>query len=161
MSTANAPASQKAPPPQWASLLELAAREVFEIMLSAKLRTIEKGPNHGFDFTSMVGFAGELRGVLTLCCSTACAEAIAAKMLGGHTAELEDQMWDALGEVTNMIAGNFKNKLSGMGARCMLSVPTVITGSSYHCHSMADAGSLEVRLSFERFPVQISLEVHS
>ena len=47
-------------------------------------------------------------------------------------------MWDALGEICNMVAGNFKNKVSGLGNGCMLSVPTVITGRDYHCHSLGE-----------------------
>jgi chemotaxis protein CheX len=70
-------------------------------------------------------------------------------------------VWDAIGEVCNMIAGNFKNKLSGMGSGCMLSVPTVITGGDYTFHSLADDGSLEVRLLFEGAPIQVALEIHS
>jgi hypothetical protein len=60
-----------------------------------------------------------------------------------------------------MIAGNFKNKLSGMGDGCMLSVPTVITGSDYCCRSLSDTGPLEVTFGFEGAPIRVELEVHS
>ncbi len=68
---------------------------------------------------------------------------------------------DAIGEIANMIAGNFKNKLSGMGDGCMLSVPTVITGSDYCCRSLSDTGPLEVTFGFEGAPIRVELEVHS
>jgi CheY-specific phosphatase CheX len=60
-----------------------------------------------------------------------------------------------------MVAGNFKNKISGLSEGCMLSPPTVITGSDYDLHSMADSPALEVRLLFEGTPVQFSLQIHS
>jgi hypothetical protein len=60
-----------------------------------------------------------------------------------------------------MIAGNFKNKLSGLSDRCMLSVPTVITGADYCFHSLADSGSLEVVMNFEGAPIRVSLEIQS
>jgi chemotaxis protein CheX len=70
-------------------------------------------------------------------------------------------LWDAIGEICNMIAGNFKNKLTGLSDRCLLSVPTVITGGDYSFHSLADSGALEVTMLFENQPIQVSLEVHS
>ncbi len=57
---------------------------------------------------------------------------MATKMLGSDPAGAKAQMEDAIGEVCNMVAGNFKNKISGAGNNCKLSVPTVITGSNYN-----------------------------
>jgi CheY-specific phosphatase CheX len=59
-----------------------------------------------------------------------------------------------------MVAGNFKNKIAGLAEGCMLSPPTVITGSDYTLHSQADS-PIEVRLLFENMPIIISLAVHS
>jgi chemotaxis protein CheX len=70
-------------------------------------------------------------------------------------------MSDALGEICNMVAGNFKNKITGLGDGCMLSPPTVIVGSDYTTFSAADKPALEVRLLFEAMPLVISLEIHS
>ena len=161
--TTRAPAS-KAPkglPAEWRPLLEDATREVFDLMLSTKLDTSSSGPTPAFEFTSMVGLAGELCGILTFCCTEKSAALMASKMLGLTLHEADEHVWDALGEITNMIAGNFKNKLPGICERCVLSVPTVITGSSYTCHSMADAGSIEIQLQFQQVPVQVSLDLHS
>jgi len=46
---------------------------------------------------------------------------------GVEAEKVGPEISDALGEVCNMIAGNFKNKISGLSEGCMLSVPTVIT----------------------------------
>lgn len=86
---------------------------------------------------------------------------MASKMLGMEIKQEDQQMWDAIGEIANMIAGNFKNKLAGMADGCMLSVPTVITGSDYNYRSMADTAPLEIAFQFEGAPVLISLELHS
>ena len=146
----------------WLPQLELAAREVFEIMLGTKLRTQPAGADAvPADLTAMVGLAGQLCGVLTLRCSSQSAALMASRMLGLEVKESDGQMWDAVGEIANMIAGNFKNKLTGMADRCMLSVPTVITGSDYSCRSMADTGPLEVTLLFDGSPLTLALEIHS
>ncbi len=145
----------------WKPLLELASREVFEIMLASKLQKTEIPPPGILEFTGMVGLAGRLCGVLSLRCDSQSASAMAAKMLGIPALEVGEQVWDAIGEIANMIAGNFKNKLAGMGDSCMLSVPTVITGSNYSCHSLADSGKIEVQFLFEDMPVVVELEIHS
>lgn len=159
------PANPTATPDQaaWAPLLEQAVQEVFKIMLGCELQPPDgtsEDPQPG-DFTSMVGLAGDLCGVLTLRCSTGSAMLMTSKMLGTDTGTLDEQVWDALGEVCNMVAGNFKNKLPGLGDRCMLSVPTVITGGDYNCHALADAGRIEVMSLFEGSPIIVSLEIHT
>jgi CheY-specific phosphatase CheX len=60
-----------------------------------------------------------------------------------------------------MVAGNFKNKIAGLAEGCMLSPPTVVTGSDYSLHSLAESPGLEISLLFERMPIVISLEIHS
>ena len=154
--------AQNQTPEAWLPLLELATREVFDIMLASKLDPLgDSAPPTSSDFTSMVGLAGKLCGLLTLRCSTSAATKMASRMLSVDPEEATDHIWDALGEVSNMIAGNFKNKLTGMGDGCMLSVPTVITGGDYSFHSLADGGSLEVMLKFDGEPITVNLELHT
>jgi chemotaxis protein CheX len=68
---------------------------------------------------------------------------------------------DALGEMCNMIAGNFKNKLTGTDERCMLSVPSVISGGEYRFHSLAEGNSMETVVLFEDAPVSIRLQLQN
>jgi chemotaxis protein CheX len=145
----------------WLPLLELSVREVFDIMLGAKLEEATSEGECSSEFTAMVGLAGQLCGVLSMRCNAQSAALMASKMLGVDPAEADQQIWDALGEISNMIAGNFKNKLTGLSDHCMLSVPTVITGGDYSFHSLADGGSLECTLLFEGAPVQVTLQIHS
>lgn len=148
-------------PEQWRPFLELACREVFEIMLGCKLEERAVSEPAPTEFTAMVGLAGQVCGVLTLRCTAQAAMLMASKMLGIDPKQADEHMWDALGEVCNMIAGNFKNKITGMADRCMLSVPTVITGGDYSFHALADAGPLELSFNFDGAPISIGLEVHS
>jgi chemotaxis protein CheX len=146
----------------WQALLELATSEVFEIMLGSKLQRCpgtESAVNS--EFTAMVGLAGSLCGVLSMRCSAQAAGMMASKMLGIDPSEAQEQSWDAIGEVCNMIAGNFKAKLAGIGNHCMLSVPTIITGADYHLHSLADGGEVEVALMFEDSILWFTLEIHT
>jgi chemotaxis protein CheX len=145
----------------WLPVLELAVEEVFEIMLGCRVKPVaqaEHPPNS--EFTAMIGLAGALCGIITVCCSAKSAGQMATKMLG-DAATSDSEVGDALGEICNMIAGNFKNKLAGTDERCMLSVPTVISGQEYSLQSIADGTSVETVLLFENAPVAVRLQLQS
>jgi chemotaxis protein CheX len=144
----------------WIPLLEMAAREVFEVMLSCKLSVPIAPCEVPLEVTSMVGLAGQLCGVVSVRCSGKAAAQMASKMLGVDLDKVGPEVSDALGEVCNIVAGNFKNKIAGLAEGCVLSPPTVITGSDYDLHSLAHSLVLEVRLLFEGMPILISLQMH-
>ncbi len=145
----------------WLPTLQLATEEVFELMLACPLQVpAEPPPEESLDITAMVGLAGQLCGILSLRCSTQSAARMASRMLGVDAEKAGPEMWDAVGEICNMVAGNFKNKITGLGDGCLLSVPTVITGSGYNLHSMVN-DEIHAVLLFEGEPVVLSLEVHS
>jgi chemotaxis protein CheX len=146
---------------EWTPLLESAAREVFELMLGCPLTAPATEERASLDTTAMVGLAGKLCGVMSLRCDSASAALMACKMLGIPPDKVGPDISDALGEVCNMVAGNFKNKISGLSEGCMLSVPTVITGSDYSLYSQADLPALEVSFLFEGAPITISLQIRS
>src|SRR6266852_1152190 len=147
---------------EWLPILELAVQEVFEIMLGSRLKLATKSepPPQG-ELTAIVALAGSLRGTVTFCCGSQSANQIAVRMLGAEIVPAEGQVWDAIGEICNMVAGNFKNKLSGLGGLCLLSVPGVVTGRALRFHSMADGDSLEIVLLFEGDPLVIRLDLHA
>jgi chemotaxis protein CheX len=146
----------------WLPILELATEEVFEIMLGRRVKPARE-VNHepSAEFTAMVGLAGALCGILTFSCDRKTARVVATCMLGPEIADSPDQVSDALGEICNMIAGNFKNKLAGTDGRCMLSVPTVIKGEEYCIRSLADGESVQAVMHFEESRVVVTLQLHS
>jgi chemotaxis protein CheX len=145
----------------WIPLLDTAAKEVFELMLSSQLTTMGTGEKTNMDVTAMVGLAGQLCGVLSVRCTEKSAALMTSKMLGVPLDKVGPEIADALGEVCNMVAGNFKNKIAGLAEACMLSPPTVITGSDYNLYFMADTPSVEITMLFDNMPIGISLQIHS
>ncbi|MGO9124063.1 MAG: chemotaxis protein CheX [Terriglobales bacterium] len=145
----------------WVPLIEVATREVFELMLGSQLTVPAAAEDGNLDITSMVGLAGQLCGVLSVRCNGKAAAVMTSKMLGVALDKVGPEVADAFGEVCNMVAGNFKNKIAGLAEGCMLSPPTVITGNDYNLHCMAESPGLEVRLLFEGMPIVISLQIHS
>src|SRR5947209_18053236 len=109
---------------EWLILLKLAAEEVFEIMCGNRLvAATTPEPSPGENFTAMVGLAGSLRGVVTVYCGADSARHIAMRLLRSEAVCTNDQVCDAMGEICNMVAGNFKNKITGLDGPCLLSVP--------------------------------------
>ncbi len=160
--SADSPAVVRFRQEEWLPILELAVQEVFQIMLGSQLGPAAKSePLPQAEVMAMVGLAGSLRGVVTFSCGAQSATQIAARMLGADFTHIEGQVWDAIGEICNMIAGNFKNKLTGLDGFCLLSVPAVVTGRAYRFHSLAGGDSLETVLLFEGAPLVIRLDLHA
>lgn len=146
---------------KWPPLLEYSTNEVFEMMLGSKIERGEPAPIEGVEFTAMVGLAGCVCGLLSVRCCQQSALQIASAMLGLPAQDAAEHAWDALGEIANMVAGNFKNKIDGMSDKCLLSVPTVVTGADYSFRSLADADPIELWFRFQGRPLRITLELHS
>ncbi len=108
--------------------------------------------------TGMVGIAGSLCATFSLRCSLASATMIASQMLGVPADEATAQKCDAVGEICNIVAGYFKAKI-GLGDRCVLSIPTVISGTDYQLRSRVDDVRMELPLLFEHEPVWIALDI--
>ncbi len=141
------------------TVLELATREVFELMVGTKLESRTQETSEELDITAMIGLAGSLCGVLSIRCSSEAGRMIAAKMLGATVVETPS-MRDAVAEIVNMVAGNFKSKLSGK-SQCMLSIPTVITGADYQLCSLDAAQIVQLFVVFDKYPVNVVMELHS
>ena len=145
----------------WRGLLEEAVREVFAMMLNTEIQPAPPGTEAPkAEFTAMVGLAGELCGVCVLRCTPAAAGLMASRMLGVDAEEAREEKWDAVGEVCNMVAGNFKNKLPGLSERCMLSCPTVIAGSDYQCRPVTGGHAVSITVLFEGTAVSVVLEIN-
>ena len=143
----------------WTPLLELSAREVFDIMLCTKLHSFEPPANRQTKEISppWSDWPAVSAGSSASAAHDQAARIMASKMLGMPVEEVDNDSWDALGEIANMIAGNFKGKLSGVGNHCMLSVPTIITGTDYETRSIT-TDMLEA--IFELRDIFCTLELH-
>jgi chemotaxis protein CheX len=150
------------PDTSWPLLLEIGAKEVFQIMLQYELKglpaTTEMIANG--DVTAMVGLAGALCGVMSIRCDSQTAENIAGRMLGTSGEVNPNDVPDAIAEVCNMVAGNFKAKINHLAEHCMLSVPTVIRGNDYEMVTISDGEQILIGLSYNEKPIWFCLAVH-
>ena len=126
-----------------------ATKEVFETMVFLDPEPIENTGTRqtmSSKITGMIGIAGNYSGVLTFHCNKDTAMFITANMLGIEPSGVnpDTDMRDAIGEITNMIAGNVKTKTSTPGDSFDLSIPTVIAGNNFSIGILADSPSYVV-----------------
>lgn len=119
-----------------------ATEEVFETMVFRKVGS--KTPIFGealrptSNVVGTVGFTGERCGLVAFYSTTETAREIAGAMLGMPAADVNGEMPDAIGEVTNMIAGGFRLKLAEKGETLAISIPSVTIGSDFYTKYASD-----------------------
>ena len=147
------------PRTEWRAILRDAAIEVLSMMAGITVTAPQDG-NYPVlaNVTGVIGIGGAIRAIFSLRCSALSATKIASQMLGVAVADAENQKYDAIGEICNIVAGHFKAKI-GLGDKCMLSIPTVVSGGDYRIHSLMADERLEIPLLYEGEPVWIALEI--
>ncbi len=143
----------------WPGILRDVVVEVFFMMVGAMILTPEGGDHLVLsEVTGMVGLAGPLSATLSLRCSMDSATRLASQMLGVSLDQAAAQKCDAVGEICNMVAGSFKERI-GLGDRCMLSVPTVLTGKDYQVRARSVYVRVELLVLYENEPIWIALDI--
>jgi len=110
--------------------LALVLIKTFRTMLSLKLDSVNPNsipPLEGVHALGTIGFSGKAAGMVYLRMSPATARLIAGGILGLGEEDLGDDtvVDDAVGELLNIITGNFKSNLCDAGLDCRLEPPDV------------------------------------
>ena len=107
-------------------------KTLFETMIMMDLKSDESSlvdeTQIKTDVIGMVSFTGKYHGVIALFCSKQFALKVASNMLMTEMTMFTSEVKDAIGEVSNMIAGNVKTKLTAQYGDMHLSIPIVIAG---------------------------------
>lgn len=121
--------------------ISLGIKDVFSTMLMIDLRDIQPEAASAIqsNVTSMIGLGGGLRGMLSVHCPTRVALEITGALLGMEVDELGDDVKDAIGEISNMTAGNLKISFAGAGVAVELAIPTSVIGESFRIRGLAGA----------------------
>jgi chemotaxis protein CheX len=112
----------------------LSAISAFETMLGCKLSRgtpyVKNGPQPEHEVSGVIGLSGKARGTVVLSLSREAALNATAILLQEPVKEINGDVTDAVGELTNIIAGGAKARLEHLSMS--VSLPTVITGK-WHC----------------------------
>jgi len=90
-----------------------------------------------------VGFLGDVNGLIYLYFEGDFARHCTGHLLGMEPAEIDEAgdevINDAIGEVTNMTVGSFKNGLSDKGYPCKLTIPSILRGANFCIEPISDS----------------------
>ncbi len=113
---------------------------VFQTMASHDVTFVEQAspeasilPLADSHIIASVGFVGACDGLIYLCLSEKFATIASSRILGMTEQEVamhgDEVVHDAIGEITNMTVGGFKNTLCDMGFPCKLTLPAIVRGN--------------------------------
>jgi chemotaxis protein CheX len=125
--------------------IRTATCEVFTTMLGSDVVPGEAFPEKRATapvdgVVSLIGLAGPWIGTGSLTCSPALACWLSGQLLMAEFSSVNDEVLDAVAELTNMIIGNVKTILEEELGQMALSIPTVVFGRNFTARS---AGSEE------------------
>ncbi len=132
--------------------------------------------------SAILGFAGKISGSCTMSAEPAAVAAMARHLLSpailrmhpitgevqAHDTtaqdwphvdphQLNDTLLDSFGEICNMIAGGWKNRIPGLDSGCALSVPTIVSGSDYVLHPVGDRLLVERIYHFNGYKILLAI----
>ncbi len=117
-------------------LLGAAVQEVFGTMLAMPIHMDKQYvsvPSDEPSIAGAVGIIGDLTGVIYAYAPLSLAKTMTARLAGMDLDEIdEDEMInDSMGELTNMIVGHFKSRLSDRGNSCVMTIPSIVRGTHF------------------------------
>ena len=142
--------------------LSESAREVFSTMLSTDLGAGESSregatPEANDGVLALIGVAGPWTGTGTFSCSPVLACRICARMLLTEAASINEEVLDAVAELTNMVIGSAKTELERSLGPLGLSIPTVVYGHNFKAKSAIHGEWVVVRFRWDGEPFEIRL----
>jgi len=134
-------------------------KNTFRTMLDCDARRVDmrlKQDNRAkYSVSGVVGLSGRAVGTVVLSFSEEVALKAASTLLMTEATEIDADVLDAVGELTNMVAGSAKAQLEEL--QLMASLPNVITGRDHEVHFPSNVSP--ICISFETDWGMLSLEV--
>jgi chemotaxis protein CheX len=136
--------------------------QVFSTMLGVDLAqgsaTFENAmPDANCEVVSLIGLAGSWVGAGSLSCSAGMACRICAAMLMTEADSVNEEVLDAVAELTNMIVGNVKTELEGQLGPLGLSIPTVVYGGNFKTKTAGAADWVVLCFRWDDDPLFVKL----
>jgi chemotaxis protein CheX len=137
-----------------------AVRDVLQTMAHVQTRVdkpfLKTDASTSYQVCGIIGFSGQLTGSVMVSFSDAAAEKLVEAFAGAKLARNDPDFADAIGELTNMIAGSAKQHLGGLAS---ISIPTVVIGNGYVVANMHTIPCLVIPCSttFGSFAVEVCI----
>jgi len=112
------------------------------------------------DVSGVIGLTGEINGTISCSFTEKSILAIVSNMLGEGMKEMNDEIKDAVGEITNMISGQARQELEELGRSLQAAIPTVITGKNHSITHMTTSPIIAIPFSTDNgeFTIEVCFE---
>ncbi len=134
--------------------LAQATGQVFSTMLGIEVELLETLVERGLPeatdgLVSFIGLAGTWAGTGSLSCSKTLGCTICSRMLMMEATSIDEDVLDAVAEITNMVIGSVKTDLEALVGPLGLSIPTVVFGKNFTTKSGGSTEWVVVRFRCE------------
>ncbi len=120
------------------------------------------------DVSGVIGLTGDSSGSLSVSFPEKTILVIVSNMFGERMSQVDDEIKDAVGEITNMISGQARQELEGMGMSLESAIPTVISGKDHTIKHITTYPILAITFSLdegeflsgqgEEFTIEVCIE---
>ncbi len=84
-----------------------------------------------YDVSGIVGLTGQVQGYVVLSLCEAAALYVVSSFVGERAERIDEHVKDAVGELTNMLAGGAKSALAAAHYDLRISIPSVVVGPGH------------------------------
>lgn len=112
------------------------------------------------DVTGVLGLTGIANGTISVTFEEKCILTVVSNMFGETMTELNNEIADAVGELTNMISGQARRELEEVGKVFKAAIPSVITGRNHSITHYTDGPKIAIPFSTESgdFTIEVCFE---
>ena len=112
------------------------------------------------DVTGVIGLTGEAKGTISVSFSEKSILAIVSNMFGEGMKELNEEINDAVGELSNMISGQARKILEELGRTLHGAIPSVIMGKNHTLTHMTTSPVIAIPFSTDNgdFTIEVCIE---
>ncbi len=127
---------------------------VLSIMASMKIKAkkpyLKKDEAATGDVSTIVGLTGQSSGTFSMSFEESCVLKIASNMFGETMTMLNADVNEVAGELANMISGQARREIEGLGLLLDGAIPTVFSGKGHKIFHMTDGPKIAIPFVTEK-----------
>jgi chemotaxis protein CheX len=141
-----------------------ATMNVLETMAFVKARPgepyLKKDKVAKGEVSGVIGLTGEAGGTLSVSFTEKSILSVVSNMFGEEIKEINEEIKDAVGEITNIISGQARQKLEESGRSLKAAIPTVIKGKNHTITHITPYPVMAVEFSTDNggFTIEVCFE---
>ncbi len=131
----------------------IATKSVFKAMLSIDLTidrpSLKNSKTASGDVTGVMGLVGDKKGTVCISFKEIGALHIYKTLMFDEATEINNDVVDAIGELTNIISGQARKELEDGGINLKASIPTVVVGRDVELHFITKLPIISLPFHFQ------------